>query len=79
MVYDVDFPDGTIRNYGVNVISEIMLTQVDEDVYTLTLMEGIIDYNKDYTDVSKEDMYVVTMCGKKRPRKTTVVWKLLVQ
>ena len=42
MVYDVDFLDGTIREYAVNIISENMLTQVDEYVYILTLMEVII-------------------------------------
>ena len=42
-------------------------------------MEGIIDYNKDKTDVPKEEMYVVTKCGRKRPIKTTVGWKLLVK
>ena len=56
-----------------------MLTQVDEYGYTLTLMEGIIDYKKDKTDLYKEDMYVVTKCVRKKPRKKTLVWKLLVQ
>ena len=42
-------------------------------------MEGIIEYNEDKTDVSKEEIYVVTKCVRKRPRKTTVGWKLLVK
>ena len=31
IVYDVELPDGTIREYAANVITENMLTQVDED------------------------------------------------
>ena len=29
MIYDLDFPDGTIREYSANIIAENMLTQVD--------------------------------------------------
>ena len=79
MVYEADLPDVTIREYDINFISENMLTQVDEYSYTLTLIEGIIDYKNDETAVSKEDMWVVTKCGSKLPRKTTVGWKILVQ
>ena len=31
IAYDVELPDGTIREYAANVIAENMLTQVDED------------------------------------------------
>ena len=79
MVYDVDFTYGTIIEYAVNVIAENVLTQVDKYSYTLTLMEGIIEYNKDEKYVYKECMYVLTKCGMKKTRKTTVVWNILVQ
>ena len=52
IAYDVGFPYGTIREYAAGFIAENMLTQVDEDGYTLTLMEGIIDYNKDEKTLS---------------------------
>ena len=45
MVYDVELPYGTIREYSVNFIAETLFIQVDGDGYTLTLMEGIINYN----------------------------------
>ena len=35
IVYDVEFPDGTIREYAANVIAQNMLTQVDEDGFSL--------------------------------------------
>ena len=80
IVYDVEFPDETIREYAVNVIAENMLTQVDKDGYSLSLMEGIVDYKRDLaTELYKQDTYVVTRSGKKRPRKTTIGWKLLIR
>ena len=80
MVYDVEFPDGAVKEYSANIIAENMLTQVDSDGFTMTMMEGIIDHKKD-TDVavSKTDMYVVTRRGQKRLRKTTCGWRLLVR
>ena len=80
IVYDVEFPDGTIREYSANLIAENMLTQVDSDGYSLTLMEGIVDYRRDEAGaVSKQDGYVVTKRGQKQLRKTTVGWSLLVR
>ena len=55
------------------------MTKVDKDIYTLTLKERIINYKKDETNVSKEEIYVVTNHLTKQPRKKTMVWKLLVQ
>jgi hypothetical protein len=49
-------------------------------VFTMTLMEGIINYQKDKaTAVSKADAYVVTQRGQMKLCKTTVGWRLLVK
>ena len=79
IIYEADLPDVTNREYDINFISENMLTQVDRYGYTLNLMEGIINYKKDKTAVSKEDMYVVTKCEIKLLIKTSVGWKIIVQ
>ena len=80
MIYEVEFPDGTLKEYAANVIAENMLTQVDSDGFSLTMLEGIIDYCKDESQaVSKSDKYLTTPSGQKRLRKTTVGWKLLVK
>eukprot|EP00957_Ditylum_brightwellii_P165821 12624690-Ditylum_brightwellii.AAC.1 len=47
MIYDVEFPDGQVREYAANIIAKNMLTQVDMDGYTKTLIESIVDYKKD--------------------------------
>ena len=80
MIYEVQFPDGQVKEYAANVIAENMLTQVDSDGYALTMLDAIIDYHKDEAvAVPKNDSHVVTPRGQKRPRKTTVGWKLLVK
>jgi hypothetical protein len=79
IVYDVEFPDGQVLEYSANVIAENMLTQVDSDGYSLSLMEGIIDYRKDETAVPMEDKYIYTKSGQRHLRHTTSGWKLLIQ
>ena len=61
MLYDVEFPDGTIEEYSTNIIAENMITQVDYDGFNMTMIKGIIDHNKDETTaISKQDMYIIT-------------------
>ena len=57
-----------------------MLTQVYSDVFTLTMMEGIIDYWKEGAmATTKDNIYIVTMRSQNNIQKTTVGWQLLVQ
>ena len=80
ITYEVEFPDGQVKDYAANVIAENMLTQVNSDGFTLTMMDGIINCEKDDAIViPKSDAYVVTRRGRKRHRRTTVGWKLLVK
>ena len=66
ITYDVEFPDGTVKEYSANVIAENMLSQVDDDGFALTMMEGIIDHKMDTAvAVPKYDKYIVTCRGKK--------------
>ena len=39
IIYDVEFPDGQVKEYAANIIAENMLTQVDSDSMSTTLME----------------------------------------
>ena len=61
IIYEVEFPDGQVKDYAANVIAENMLTQVDSDVFTLTMMDGIINYERDEAiAIPKSDAYVLT-------------------
>ena len=56
-----------------------MITQVDSDGFTFTMMEGIIDYRKDVVlYVTKDDTHIVTKCGQNN-QKITVGWQIMVQ
>ena len=41
-MYEVELADGRIKEYGVNIIAENILTQVDSDGFSPALMEGIM-------------------------------------
>ena len=44
IIYDVEFPGGQVKEYAFNIIAENMLTQVDSDGMSTTLMEAIVDH-----------------------------------
>ena len=57
-----------------------MITQVDHEGYSTTLMNSIVDYKKDdAVAIFKADKYVITRRGRRQLCKSTVGWKLLVQ
>ena len=79
VLYDVEFSDGDIRQYSANIIAENMYSQVDEEGYSKTLFDSIVDYRSDGKAVTKDKMFVYTKSGQKRHRKNTEGWKLLVR
>jgi hypothetical protein len=80
IIYEVEFPDGQVKEYTVNVIVENMLTQVDSDGYSTTILKAIIDYQKgEALAVPKADKYVYISSRQKRLQKTTVGCSLLIQ
>ena len=79
VLYDVEFADGQVREYAANVIAENMLTQVDSNGFTLTMMKGIVDFKMDpAVAIPKDEKYLITKSGQRQLRKTTSGWKLLV-
>ena len=79
MIYDVEFPDGQIKEYAANVIAENILSQVDDEGFGHTLLSSIVDYKKDITAVPMAEKYI--SINKRQPKlcKTTKGWKLLVE
>ena len=78
MIYNVDYPNCQIKEYSANMISENMLTQIDSEGMSTTLMYLIAYFKKDDSDISKQDKYLVTPRGQRWMRKTTKGWKILV-
>ena len=61
VMYEVEFIDGQVKEYGANIIAENMLSHVDSNGYRLMLMEGIVDYRKDESvAIGMEDKYITT-------------------
>jgi hypothetical protein len=81
MIYEVAFPDGQLKELAANVVAENMLTQVDSDGFSLTMMESVTGCQKDEAAaVPKINKHVTTTSGqKKRLRKTTAGWSPLVK
>ena len=80
MIYEVEFTNRQVKEYGANIIAKNVLTQVDSDSFSLALMEGIINHTKDEAiAVPMEDKYQITQSRQQQMRKTSVGWKLLVK
>ena len=77
MVYDVEFPDGTIKEYAANIIAENMFAQVDPQGRSHAILDCILDFKKDKTALHKDDMYITTKSGQRRMRQSTLGWKFL--
>ena len=61
IIYDVESPDGQVREYAANIIAENMLIQVDSDGMSTTLMEAIVDHRRDDEKaLQHHDKYVQT-------------------
>ena len=69
MVYDVEFPDGSIREYRANVIAENMYSKADYKVFLHSILYGILDFAKYTNAVQKGDQHIITKSGQRRMRK----------
>jgi hypothetical protein len=79
MTYDVEFDDGLVKEYSANVIAEELFRQIDDEGFTTTHLDGILDFRKMDDAVSESNAYVTTKRGVKRLRKTTCGWQFLVR
>ena len=79
IVYDVEFPDGAVKQYAANTIAENMYAQVDSEGFRYNLFDEIIDYGTDEKAVKKGDKYTITRKGRRRQSMTTGGWKLLIR
>ena len=79
MMYEVEFDDGSIREYGATAIAENILSQVDEDGFWSPMLKSIVEAQKDpKVAVDKAHGMVEDCHGRRKPRKTTEGWELLV-
>ena len=78
MVYDIDFPDGSIREYRANVIAGNIYYQFYSEGFSHSIFSIILYFAKDTSAVQKGDQYIITKLGQLRMQTSTVGWKLLI-
>ena len=76
--YEVQFPDGSTDTCTANTIAENMYSQVDNQGREYLLLQEITDHKTDGSAVVKDDGFITSSTGQRRPRTTTRGWKLLV-
>ena len=78
-VYDVEMEDGSIERYSANIIAEAIYEQLDKDGWSVSLLDEITDHMKDAQAISRAEGYTLGPNGTRKPKVTTVGWKLLAR
>ena len=63
-IFKVEFIDGQVKEYGVNIIAENVLSQVDSNAYSLMLMEGIVMLMEGIVDYRKDESVAIRIKDK---------------
>ncbi|GKY96005.1 hypothetical protein MPSEU_000561000 [Mayamaea pseudoterrestris] len=82
-VYEVELPDGRVKEYAANIIAEHIFSRIDDEGRRIIVLKEILDHKTDGTAVAQADKYVTnkdgtTFQGRQQLRKTTKGWWLLV-
>ena len=54
-IFDVEYPDGKIDAFATNVISESIYAQVDDQGFTISFLDDIIDHEKAKEAIDMKD------------------------
>ena len=65
------FLDGKVKEYSSNLIAKNMLTGVDSDEFSVTILEAIADYHKENDTVDIDNKHAMSSKGRRRLRMTT--------
>ena len=79
LVYDVEFPDGAVKNYAANVIDENVLSQVDLSGFYTQALNKIVIHRKLFNAVSMKDAYFTIKRGIFKLSQTTISWEFLIE
>ena len=77
--YEVEFIDGSVETITANVITENLLSQVDDEGHCQMLLHDILDHRKLSNALSDEDAAYTTKYGSTKRSKTTVRWEICVE
>ena len=78
VIYKVGLSNGHAKEYVVDLIEKNVLVQVVSEVFSMTLVESMADYNKYGSVLNKKDRYVITQIDHNLFRNTSKGLKLLI-
>ena len=70
-LYEVSFTNGRTEELTANVISEIMLTQVDSEGHHYQVIKDISDHSADGNALNKRDGFIRSRGGNLHVKKTS--------
>ena len=77
-MYEVELADEEKASLAANYIVENIFEQLDDKGNHQVLMNEIIDYRTNWTELKQQDAFITTKTGTKRRRETTKGWELLI-
>ena len=79
IMYEVKYEDGHKVAMAANTISSNLFAQVDQDGQIFVLLDEIIDWRTDGSQIKPEDAFIHISNGNKRRRETTKGWEVCIQ
>lgn len=80
LIYDVQFPNGMIEQYGANIIAQNVMDQVeDESGHYSARLKSVLDHRRQGNAVSKAKRYITSRNGQRKLRQSTAGWMFLVE
>ena len=78
-VYDIMFPDGSVKQYSANLIAESIWTNCDEDGRRFQSMDEIVGHRKIPDAIEEDDGYVYGVNEQRKFIKTTKGYDLEIR
>ncbi len=75
MIYDIQFPDGMIEQYGANIIAQNVMDQVeDSSGHYSARLKNVLDHRRHGNAVSKAKKYIFSRNGQRKLPQSTAGW-----
>ena len=78
-IYELEFQDGRVEEYSVNVIIENLLDQVGNNDWDASMFDEVISVRKGHDAIDKGPGTYVTVNGMNRPIITTKGWSVQIR
>ena len=72
IIYDVEFADGTIKEYDANIMAQNLYAAMSDDGKCRQVIKSILDHRTDQDALPKSMKYIISKTGKRQMRKTTI-------